>query len=152
MVTAFPRSTGRSLRGNVDRNDFDKLIVRQLDVQVVPYVGTWIEICLPCPLLSRLAVVPYVGTWIEILDALEDDELEDGRSLRGNVDRNVSPDVWTAGEAGVVPYVGTWIEIGTYNEFCAHHTVVPYVGTWIEILRMMSIIWINGSFPTWERG
>ena len=32
----------RSLRGNVDRNDYYTLLERE--EQVVPYVGTWIEI------------------------------------------------------------------------------------------------------------
>ena len=34
---------GRSLRGNVDRNVLERLVKGQLK-DVVPYVGTWIEI------------------------------------------------------------------------------------------------------------
>ena len=34
--------------------------------QVVPYVGTWIEMPLMCSRYPCIPVVPYVGTWIEI--------------------------------------------------------------------------------------
>ena len=34
--------------------------------EVVPYVGTWIEIELIAQGFSVWIVVPYVGTWIEI--------------------------------------------------------------------------------------
>ena len=37
------RFSRRSLRGNVDRNIGDRIIT-VVDVLVVPYVGTWIEI------------------------------------------------------------------------------------------------------------
>ena len=79
---------GRSLRGNVDRNSY------QCDGwssirQVVPYVGTWIEIrTRPSPLCPS-PVVPYVGTWIEIHCAVKETERTRSRSLRGNADRNV---------------------------------------------------------------
>ena len=35
----------------------------------------------------------------------------EGRSLRGNVDRNILTALNEVGQDGVVPYVGTWIEI-----------------------------------------
>ena len=35
--------------------------------EVVPYVGTWIEILNSMRRATREGVVPYVGTWIEIL-------------------------------------------------------------------------------------
>ena len=55
---------GRSLRGNVDRN---KKELEKLDVEdVVPYVGTWIEISRSLLHIVIDRVVPYVGTWIEI--------------------------------------------------------------------------------------
>ena len=54
-----------------------------------------------------------------------------GRSLRGNVDRNIA----------------------TYFPWSNGKTVVPYVGTWIEIEKLSTIKCYNcGSFPTWERG
>ena len=49
----------RSLRGNVDRN-FSELFQAVLDRLVVPYVGTWIEIC------TELQKIPYImsfPTW-----------------------------------------------------------------------------------------
>ena len=60
------RRTSRSLRGNVDRNE--EAGQQKSDGQVVPYVGTWIEI---------VKSVPQTGS-------------EQSRSLRGNVDRNGS--------------------------------------------------------------
>ena len=65
------------------------------EVWVVPYVGTWIEICCARYNHTYQQVVPYVGTWIEILKL------------------SISPAVF-----GVVPYVGTWIEIW----HCTHIT------------------------------
>ena len=56
--------TGRSLRGNVDRNN--SYIATYGDIKVVPYVGTWIEMRKTGKLTIVLSVVPYVGTWIEI--------------------------------------------------------------------------------------
>ena len=41
----------------------------------------------------RNLVVPYVGTWIEILDVNICAADAQGRSLRGNVDRNIIDDV-----------------------------------------------------------
>ena len=35
-------------------------------LQVVPYVGTWIEMTYRDEDLTQNSVVPYVGTWIEI--------------------------------------------------------------------------------------
>ena len=78
----------RSLRGNVDRNYKNMAIILK-QVQVVPYVGTWIEIVNADRLhFSAKQVVPYVGTWIEILILCYKDAV-----------------------MNVVPYVGTWIEI-----------------------------------------
>ena len=33
---------------------------------VTPYVGVWIEITIPLPVLAGKTVTPYVGVWIEI--------------------------------------------------------------------------------------
>ena len=57
--------SGRSLRGNVDRNDEDDEISEAIE-EVVPYVGTWIEMYLCQNSDDEAGVVPYVGTWIEI--------------------------------------------------------------------------------------
>ena len=59
-----------------------------LSVNVVPYVGTWIEICFENGQFLPDEVVPYVGTWIEISLLEKEEEAKE-----------------------VVPYVGTWIEI-----------------------------------------
>ena len=57
-------------------------------------------------------VVPYVGTWIEMPAVPKMAEIYPSRSLRGNVDRNqrIITRI-TLGSGLVVPYVGTWIEI-----------------------------------------
>ena len=77
---------------------------------VVPYVGTWIEILYNRSTPRMGWVVPYVGTWIEICCARYNHTYQQGRSLRGNVDRNNYADTVSACTT-VVPYVGTWIEI-----------------------------------------
>ena len=96
------------------------------------------------------------------------------RSLRGNVDRNLSMTENSVESILVVPYVGTWIEmvirmiihrrlrvvpyVGTWIEIVTSFgrsitaLVVPYVGTWIEILGSARLFCAAGSFPTWERG
>ena len=56
-----------------------------------------------------------------------------GRSLRGNVDRNIVSIIRCFIGLKVVPYVGTWIEIRTADTKDSANDVVPYVGTWIEI-------------------
>ena len=58
-------STCRSLRGNVDRN-MKRDHIAQSRPDVVPYVGTWIEIIKILRRSRWIFVVPYVGTWIEI--------------------------------------------------------------------------------------
>ena len=55
----------RSLRGNVDRN-FNDVKDGECVEEVVPYVGTWIEMCLIPIRIWNPGVVPYVGTWIEM--------------------------------------------------------------------------------------
>ena len=77
-------------------------------IDVVPHVGTWIEIWIPAqdrrctvsfPTWERglkslllqapdelLIVVPHVGTWIEIRANSDDFMRVPGRSPRGNVD------------------------------------------------------------------
>ena len=62
-------SFGRSLRGNVDRNA-DEYLIDLNATRVVPYVGTWIEMEVPCSGIAHSRVVPYVGTWIEIYSGL----------------------------------------------------------------------------------
>ena len=60
-----------------------------MHLDVVPYVGTWIEIDEvgdSCD--DDSLVVPYVGTWIEIFLEVKEGACDE-----------------------VVPYVGTWIEM-----------------------------------------
>ena len=57
----------RSLRGNVDRNGSSKM-----------FYNKWVD------------VVPYVGTWIEIFNRQNLFHNSLRRSLRGNVDRNAN--------------------------------------------------------------
>ena len=51
-------------------------------------MGTWIEIFVTSCVIDDLEVVPYVGTWIEIVIAPSGAFPAPRRSLRGNVDRN----------------------------------------------------------------
>ena len=69
--------------------DDGKYVLFSITFAVVPYVGTWIEISITSSWSSSLSVVPYVGTWIEISIMLMTLLYIKGRSLRGNVDRNV---------------------------------------------------------------
>ena len=59
----------------------------------------------------ELLVVPYVGTWIEMSEEWIQEDKSIGRSLRGNVDRNSNIGEQPIFNREVVPYVGTWIEI-----------------------------------------
>ena len=63
---------------------------------VVPYVGTWIEMCVLMRKSPRAPVVPYVGTWIEMSSLMK----------------------WVHMIDGVVPYVGTWIEMWKRDMTC----------------------------------
>ena len=98
---------------------------------VVPYVGTWIEMIRCAMSWAARSVVPYVGTWIEILKMHVSPLIGTSRSLRGNVDRNDKRVVAHKQNFDVVPYVGTWIEIHAAE--CNGTTQAR-------------------SFPTWERG
>ena len=64
IIYSFQKRGRRSLRGNVDRNQYNVFLLER--PFVVPYVGTWIEIIIFFILLLLFDVVPYVGTWIEI--------------------------------------------------------------------------------------
>ena len=55
---------------------------------VVPYVGTWIEICIGLSVPVHDVVVPYVGTWIEIFFAIYHSPALQVVPYVGNVDRN----------------------------------------------------------------
>ena len=66
----------------------DSIKEAKKSLDVVPYVGTWIEIVSFISLNTPPSVVPYVGTWIEILMIFNSS--------------------WAS---VVVPYVGTWIEM-----------------------------------------
>ena len=68
--------------------DDGKYVLFSITFAVVPYVGTWIEITKNWQIARMRQVVPYVGTWIEILDHWIHRIVIEGRSLRGNVDRN----------------------------------------------------------------
>ena len=98
--------------------------------RVVPYVGTWIEIAMLSFWKTARGVVPYVGTWIEIGLKGEQGPQGPGRSLRGNVDRNI---------------------VGELNE--ALGTGRSLRG---NVDRNLPIAVFFGfghmSFPTWERG
>ena len=54
--------------------------------QVVPCVGTWIEMRQVALQSMKGAVVPCVGTWIEIGTVIVACALDIGRPLRGDVD------------------------------------------------------------------
>ena len=164
----------RSLRGNVDRN----IIIGQLAKYllnvvpyvgtwiemnpssedhchrwVVPYVGTWIEICFRRFWAISHNVVPYVGTWIEISSLPEREKQKKGRSLRGNVDRNVYGDEPEKEVGTVVPYVGTWIEIMVQQNLTWKHSGRSLRGNVDRNndVKVGSFVKIK-SFPTWERG
>ena len=70
--------------------EIDKLYEKECPELVVPYVGTWIEISIIVRRWRSCAVVPYVGTWLEITESKMETEPDCRRSLRGNVDRNIS--------------------------------------------------------------
>ena len=60
---------------------------RKKALDVVPYIGTWIETVLHAYTKQRYVVVPYIGTWIE------------------------TPSFFALlVKTNVVPYIGTWIE------------------------------------------
>ena len=61
--------------------------------EVVPFVGTWIEIKKTWVDGEVITVVPFVGTWIEIPSRL---------AMRSG--------------GFVVPFVGTWIEISRISQ------------------------------------
>ena len=63
--------------------------------EVVPRVGTWIEIIVVPRINCPGNVVPRVGTWIEIVLLLSQYSVPE-----------------------VVPRVGTWIEMGMYKKIC----------------------------------
>ena len=66
-----------------------KSVILLMMILVVPYVGTWIEMSMFDRIISESYVVPYVGTWIEMLEVIKNMSHHLGRSLRGNVDRNL---------------------------------------------------------------
>ena len=82
---------------------------------------------------SRYGVVPYVGTWIEICTITRSARLHNSRSLRGNVDRNdyYWPVFSNIGGRSLRGNVDRNMDIYIKNH--ATRPVVPYVGTWIEI-------------------
>ena len=122
-------------------------------------MGTWIEI--NNRLVSSLSVnvVPLVGTWIEIEMSGTCSDCMYCRSPCGNVDWNsfpipatyqflVSFPLWERGlkynkiilsaiGIKVVPLVGTWIEISKHAICVFPIHVVPLVGTWIEIVKIL---------------
>ena len=65
----------------------------QSNYEVVPFVGTWIEIKKTWVDGEVITVVPFVGTWIEIPSRL---------AMRSG--------------GFVVPFVGTWIEISRISQ------------------------------------
>ena len=63
IPTSLLPSDGHTLRGCVDWN----LPIHTLNLErdVTPYVGVWIETCEGSALVVRKVVTPYVGVWIE---------------------------------------------------------------------------------------
>ena len=61
-------------------------------IEVVPYIGTWIETHGEPFVAEFEAVVPYIGTWIET------------REMFGIICK-----------CNVVPYIGTWIETRNFR-------------------------------------
>ena len=124
-------------------------------VNVVPYVGTWIEILRSCSGFRILNVVPYVGTWIEMIrsaatscacwsrslrgnvdrNALRPLILSANscRSLRGNVDRNRTEEEHHSGFQGRSLRGNVDRNVSVLGHAFTSTSVVPYVGTWIEI-------------------
>ena len=95
-------------------------------------MGTWIEILTVKGSQLGFNVVPLVGTWIEIQKTIY--ELNCNLSFplweRGLKSLSRSQE----GRAIiVVPLVGTWIEIWMNYVIEEYGFVVPLVGTWIEI-------------------
>ena len=98
-------------------------------------MGTWIEIF--HVLTGNIIVsdvVPYVGTWIEIARTRRRRRKGPRRSLRGNVDRN-SLLFWFARLALCRSLRGN-VDRNTWTQTACTFwvLVVPYVGTWIEIV------------------
>ena len=107
-----------------------------------------------------MEVVPYIGTWIETPVGGQNRSQAPCRTLYRYVDWNFSFKHIIA-PSNVVPYIGTWIETNTlksaavnssrtlyryvdWNRKCNKHgcsdRVVPYIGTWIETaIKGMSI-------------
>ena len=129
-------------------------------VNVVPYVGTWIEILRSCSGFRILNVVPYVGTWIEMIrsaatscacwsrslrgnvdrNALRPLILSANscRSLRGNVDRNRTEEEHHSGFQGRSLRGNVDRNVSVLGHAFTSTSVVPYVGTWIEIVLLAS--------------
>ena len=97
--------------------------------QVVPLVGTWIEI-------SRKKIPPFVKasspSW--------------GHGLK------LEYFVPHLSFSHVVPLVGTWIEIISLFVVSFLFPVVPLVGTWIEIECAAKSNVVVMSSPSWGRG
>ena len=80
---------------------------------------------------SRLPrdVAPFAGAWIEIC---------------------VIPILYVVG--CVAPFAGAWIEISTLWRTCHRLPVAPFAGAWIEINNSESVVVLNESLPSRERG
>ena len=76
-------------------------------------MGTWIEIPMSPPSLINIIVVPFVGTWIEILrnQLIQQRRMSYPLWVRGLkfLLNPLFPQM-----NSVVPFVGTWIEISIY--------------------------------------
>ena len=55
-------------------------------MEVVPYIGTWIETQEECGAFEPFTVVPYIGTWIETEKDVVAYGTQDGRTLYRYVD------------------------------------------------------------------
>ena len=121
-------------------------------VQVVPYVGTWIE-------MSHLTKVTSCDLCRSLrgnVDRNGQNRLHSqdcsGRSLRGNVDRNFSPPL--SPPFSFCRSLRGNVDRNLIQDIEAERAliVVPYVGTWIEMKFVREMAQKGMSFPTWERG
>ena len=125
------RDLRRSPRGNVNWNMASRDL-KDEETEVVPHVGTWIEIVIAAYPNSWRNVVPHVGTWIEIKGMKADLSGRIRRSPRGNVNWNIGEKNIQVCELCRSPRGNVnWnlLTLFLMTEFC----VVPHVGTWIEI-------------------
>ena len=65
---------------------FERFKKQDVDGQVAPFTGAWIEIYLAHWLVKLYDVAPFTGAWIEIISSILIILLAISRSLHGSVD------------------------------------------------------------------